>query len=159
MLEKTDANTLRDVPLFKNIHEDELDFFQSKFSFLKFIQDDIILNGSAFEQKTCYFLRTGKVRVVRTVPNNNEVSYYDLEAPLGFGFEHLFPDDVAGNLEDKAIVSAISNVELFSIHHEYMEELLKDERILLNFAQYLLSVHRKLLSPPTERLCNFRKSA
>ena len=159
MLEQDTPTSLEDIPLFKNIDAAEIDFFKSQFSFLKYTQDDIILNGSAFEQKYCYFLRSGRVRVVRTVQNNHEVSYYDLDAPFGFGFENLFPDMVSTQKQHKAIVSAVTDVSLFTISQAHIEELLKDPRILLNFTQYLLSAHQELLSPPTERLKNFRKTA
>lgn len=159
MKEEEKSRLLKDITLFNNIALEEIDFLKSKFSLSKYHQDDIILNGSAFEQKSCYFLRSGRVRVVRTVPNNHDVSYYDLEAPLGFGFENLYPETYDNQKQDKAIVSAVSDVELFSISQVHLEEILQDQRILLNFTQYLLGAHRKLLSPPASPLINFRKTA
>ncbi|MEM6603666.1 MAG: cyclic nucleotide-binding domain-containing protein [Pseudomonadota bacterium] len=159
MLDNIAPPPLTDLAIFENIHEDELAFFRDKFSFMSYIEDDIILNGSAFEQKYCYFLNAGRVRVVRTTPSNNEVSYYDLEAPMGFGFENIFPSETIGKKSANVIVSALTDVHLFVVKQDNFSEVLKDYRILMNFTKYALQSYQMLVSPPETRLNQFRKSA
>lgn len=159
MISTEDFGQFAMLPLFKGADEIELSFYANKFDFQTYVEDEIILNGSAFEDKNCYFICSGRVRVVKAVPTNTEVSYYDLEAPMGFGLGNALLANMDAP-EHTVIVSAITQVGLFSIRQNDCDTLLTENpKLLLNFTHFLISMHHNL-SLPSERLMNhFRKTA
>ena len=153
-----ECNILLTMPLFKGLSLEDMEFIKDKVSFITYDKDEIILNGSQFEDKNCYFIISGCVRVIKSLATNTEVSYYDLESPMGFGFENSFLETMGCN-NNNMIVSATDIAVICSIKQHHFEDLLSDIRLLKNFTQYLIMVQNHLTNPPKTLMNKFRRTA
>lgn len=157
-MDNPELAVLLTMPLFKGLSREDLEFMKDKMSFVTYDKDEIILNGSQFEDKNCYFIISGCVRVIKSLATNIEVSYYDLKSPMGFGFENSFLETINLN-NNNMIVSAADTVVICSIKQHHFEDLLSDVKILKNFTQYLIMVQNQLTNPPKILMNKFRKTA
>jgi signal-transduction protein with cAMP-binding, CBS, and nucleotidyltransferase domain len=159
MMDNPECSILLTMPLFKGLSVEDIEFIKDKVSFVTYDKDEIILNGSQFEDKNCYFIISGCVRVIKSSAINIEVSYYDLEYPMGFGFENSFLETINYNNNNNMIVSAADISVICSIKQHHFEDLLLDTRLLKNFTQYLIMVQNHLTNPPKTLMNKFRKTA
>lgn len=149
---------VENLPLFAGLHDTEVEFYKDKFSLLSFSPDDIITNGSFFEQKACYFICSGKVRVIRSSMVTSDVTYYTLSSDMGFGYEHLLKKEPV-HLTESSVVFALTHVNIFSVSEENFSKMLRDVRITNNFTRYVLEIYYTLLAPPMSENTIFKKVA
>ena len=96
-------------------------FLSNKVKTMTYIDKEIICNGTAYEEKALNIIFSGKVRIVRSLLNNNVISY-DLDTGGIFGIDSIICQDV----NPLVIASAVGDTVIYSIHQDDISEQLKD---------------------------------
>lgn len=136
------------LPLFTGSSLEEITPYIGGCELIYCKKNDIILNGSYFTSKACFFILSGTVRIVKA-NQTPDVSYYDLEYPYGFSLENAFMNTCFEQPEEPChlYASAMNEVKSIKIPQEQMIAVLKNQKFLRNFTQYLLFIERGITAP------------
>ena len=132
--------TALNVPILKNISQEHIAPYENSIYLLKSKKDDIICDALLSDVKNCYFILSGKARIVQIEKEGDCALTYMIHPSMGFGFEHLIEENEASKPSCHLIATALEDTSLCVISRGVMQKMLKIPEITKNFCSFLLSM-------------------
>ncbi len=118
-------------------------FLSKNVSILKYLDKDIIYNGSIDDEKALNIICNGKVRIVKSALLNNSIVSYDLGVGDIFGIE----DIICNGGHYPMVVSSVGDTVIYRINKEDMLEQLKDTNALMGLFNHYIRTFNHVTYP------------
>lgn len=118
-------------------------FLSKNVTVLKYLDKDIIYNGSVDDEKALNIICNGKVRVVKPVLLNNSIMSYDLGVGDIFGIE----DIICNGGHYPMVVSSVGDTVIYRINKEDMLKQLKNTNALMGLFNHYIRTLNHVMYP------------
>lgn len=135
-------NTLLTLPIFKNIPQEDVLSYRQYIDFYQIRQEDVVCNTIISEVKNCFFVLSGKVRIVQLNKENDHALTFVANPSMGFGFDNFLENKSDYHL----LATALEDTVLCKVSRDRMQEMLQDTKIMQNFCSFLLSMQYNMVS-------------
>jgi hypothetical protein len=123
--------------------EDNKNFLSHNVSTLKYLDKDIIYNGSVHDEKALNIICNGRVRIVKPVLLKQSIVSYDLGVGDIFGIE----DIICNGGHYPMVVSSVGDTVIYRINREDMLAQLKDTNALMGLFNHYMRTVNHVMNP------------